>query len=156
MRPIILASIVALMLLLTPTAFATGDDHKVKGKQASEAAKADRHKDTEDAPAARAEARRGESETANRTAAIDRLLEQVRALRASWKENASAAREACHAAAYDAENGTKETRAKWAHCIRDAYKAWRDANRGEMRELKEEMRQTARDMRDARAAKHDA
>lgn len=72
-----------------------------------------------------------------RAAFLDGFRAKMAEWRAAWKENAAAIREACHAAAPDPANATKEERKARAHCIRDGYhelfaalkmerKAWQD------------------------------
>lgn len=67
------------------------------------------------------------------------FLARLKALRVSWLENASAVREACHAAE-KGENVSKEERLSWAHCIRDAFSLWRAEHRVERRETRDEAR----------------
>lgn len=63
------------------------------------------------------------------------FVSQLAQLRASWLENATAIREACHAAEKD-ENATKEERLDRAHCIRDGYHAFFETLRELLRDLR--------------------
>lgn len=141
-----IASLTALMLALlvvaAPLALAGAEDRAAKGKEKAEDAKA------ADAKAAHAKTRGHGNLTAEdddgndtrkekRAGLLDAFRARMAEWRASWKENATAIREACHAAAPDADNATKEERKSRAHCIRDGYhqlfammklerKAWKD------------------------------
>lgn len=88
-----------------------------------------------------ADARRADAEgvKANRSALLDGIVARLHALRASWLENATAIREACHAQTVD-ENATQEDRTADSHCIRDGYAEWRAERRAEIKELRAELR----------------
>lgn len=153
MRPTPLASLIAiLMLLAAPLALAGGGDHgddaSERGRAEATAHKAARANHTDDDNDTREhnatrEQRRAEREnvTANRTAAMERFLTQLHALRESWLENATKVRETCQNATFDRANATKEQREDNAHCIRDGYADWRETYRAELRELRAQLKE---------------
>lgn len=133
MRRTLLVGILAIGLLATPFALADGGNHSGKGKAiASE--RSNRTLNATDDDDHRSGNR---SDDDAKPAWVAAFQARLRDLRASWLENATAIREECHAAEKPGENATKEERRAWAHCIRDAYKAWFDVLRAEKREAKD-------------------
>lgn len=134
MRRTLLVGLLAIGLLATPFALADGADHSGKGK----AIASERSNRTLNATHDDDGPRSGDhSDEDGKPAWVGAFQARLRELRASWLENATAIREECHAAEKPGENATKEERREWAHCIRDAYKAWFDILRAERREAKD-------------------
>ncbi|HUR68057.1 MAG TPA: hypothetical protein VM370_02340 [Candidatus Thermoplasmatota archaeon] len=93
-----------------------------------------------DARDARSSARAGPA--SERRALIQDFLESLHAIRASWHENATAIREACHSDdSFDHANATKDERTARAHCIRDGFSEWRAERRADLKELRAELRE---------------
>lgn len=131
MRRTLLVGLLAIGLLATPFALADGADRSGKGKAiASE--RSDRALNATDD-----DHRSNRSDDDAKPAWVAAFQARLRELRASWLENATAMREECRAAEKPGENATKEERREWAHCIKDAYKAWFDVLRAEKREAKD-------------------
>lgn len=131
MRRTLLVGLLAIGLLATPFALAEGADRSGKGKAiASEGS--DRALNATDD-----DHRSNRSDDDAKPAWVAAFQARLRELRASWLENATAMREECRAAEKPGENATKEERREWAHCIKDAYKAWFDVLRAEKREAKD-------------------
>lgn len=128
-----LVCILALGLLLAPTALADGADGKrIRGHAP----------DADDRRDARPEhAMRGQDDDDNRTlanaterrAAFAALLDRISTIRTSWLENATKVREACHDAEFDRANATKEEKRIHAHCMKDGYDALHKLMRAERR-----------------------
>lgn len=146
MRLTPLACILALLVLAAvPLAIAEGAERGQKGRDvaAAHAPDAERNATHVDRNATHVErntthAEAGEERGA-RAAAMETFLAKLHALRASWLDNATKVREACHA--QDAgDNMTKEQREARAHCIRDGYAGWREQSRAQMRDLRAQLR----------------
>lgn len=149
--PLAILMVLTLLVASAATVLAAGggagsDEHAEKGRARADEARsgeagaaAANASGEESAHAARSHARGGDDAT-GRPAAVTQFLDRLRALRASWLENATAIRAECRADAEDADraNSTKEERLAYAHCIRDGYRAWRVAWVAEMRELRDE------------------
>lgn len=140
-----IAILLALALLAAPLALARGgaDDGERAGKAKERAAEA-KDKAAEARSHARDDAgnktrdnKTDDAQKEGRRAALDAFMDYFAALRNAWKDNATAIREACHAAE-PADNASKEERKSWAHCIRDGYKAFFEAMKLERKALKEE------------------
>lgn len=145
MRAVILPLLLAAALLAAPVAIADGDrSHGDAGKTRAAELRADHapdhdDNDTEDANET-PRGKRNASYRENHTALIDRIVESIHALRASWHENATKVREDCKAADLDHRNESKDNRTARAHCIRDGYREWRAAHTAEFKELREQIR----------------
>lgn len=152
MRTVILALLLAATLLVAPVALADGDDgrsHSDAGRLKAAEASDDHHAtdddnetDDEDDDAGERHGSRHDNASfrENRTALMERFVEQVHALRASWLENATKIREGCHASELDHRNETKENRTAAAHCVRDGYRDWRAAHAADIKEIREALR----------------
>ena len=154
MRTVILAFLLV-GLLAAPVALAGGPgSHGDEGKAKAAAQRASAANATAD-DERRADARHASAERENRTLARERFAEnrsvlaesfvsRLHAARASWLENATAVREACHAA--EGDNAS--------HCIRNGYRAWRAEHRAEMKELRAELRALLESWSSGRRASH--
>jgi len=146
MRAVILPLLLAFTLAVAPAVMAAGGEEGKAKAQAAKAAGAERRENAtahEDADKSAERANRTaarESFAENRSALLETFLAGLHAKRASWHENATRVREACHNATFDAPNATKEQREERAHCIRDGYSAWRAEHHADMKELREQMR----------------
>ena len=135
MRAVILPLLLIAALVAAGAAMAGGpgthaDDGKAKAAEHRANATADhddvdtnRTWDRENRTAAR------ESFAENRSALLQTFLDRLHAARTSWLENATKIREDCHA---DNESAPQ--------CVRDGYRAWREANRGEIKDLRAQLR----------------
>lgn len=152
MRAIPIASILAILTLIAaPLALADDDaagERSDKGRETSATQRAAHANHTDDDNDAREhnesrEARHAarENATANRTAAMERFLTALHALRESWLENATKVRDTCKDAAFDRANATSEERAENAQCIRDGYADWREQYRAELREMRAQLKE---------------
>lgn len=110
-------------LLLVPTALADSGGH-AKARSAR-AAEDDHGHHNEDE---KKELRHNETRW-------DAWHARVKALFASWHENASAIRERCHAVEKP-DNATREQRQAWAHCVRDGYKSFFDHLRADLKQAR--------------------
>ena len=127
MRRTLIAALLVLGLLATPLALAQADAPSAKGEAKAAAAKAAR--DNRTANATHGNASHNKTHDGNDThegkpAWVSTFQAALKAIRESWKENASAIREECHAAEKPANNSSKDARLSWAQCIRDGYKTW--------------------------------
>lgn len=142
MRAILLTALFAVMLLAPVALAGPGEDGRARG----EAARAEHEGQSEDHGNETAAANNAErtawreNATANRTAALAALRENMTSLREAWKENATKIRETCHNATIDRENATQEQRTEFAQCIRTGYAEWRDAQAAKIEDLREAFR----------------
>ena len=122
MRRTLLVCVLTLGLLAVPLALAQADGPSAKGEAKAAAAKAARENRTANATHNKTHDDNGTHE--GKPAWVSTFQAAMKALRESWKENASAIREECHAAAKPANDSGKDARLSWAQCVRDGYKAW--------------------------------
>lgn len=146
MRNILIALMLALTLLAAPVALASRGEDRHEKREAAQAEHDDGPREDDDnethgeARHKNATARQEwrENFTARRTAAWDAFHAKVTLMRASWIENATRIREACHVET-PTQNATEEDRKADAHCVRDGYREWRADNRADMRILHKEL-----------------
>lgn len=135
MRAVILPLLLTVALVAAGAAVAGGPGtHADDGKAKAAGHRANATADHDDVDSNRTWDRANrtaarESFAENRSALMESFLDRLHAARASWLENSTKVREDCHA---DNESAK--------HCVRDGYRSWRDAHRGEMKELRAELR----------------
>ncbi|MFA5861391.1 MAG: hypothetical protein WDA16_06810 [Candidatus Thermoplasmatota archaeon] len=127
MRRTLLATLLALGLLLTPIAAADGrNGHDARGQT-----EASTHRANETQRNDTSENKTLTNETSddhargnghgNRGTNVA-FVEAWHAFMDSWRENATKVIDSCHAQAQPGDNATHADRVSWAHCIRDGFK----------------------------------
>ena len=137
MRRTLIVCLLTLGLLATPLALADGDaaPGNGHGKAVAKAARDNRTDNHTGNHSDKGNHTHG-NDTADKPAWVAAFQARLKALRDSWRENASEVRETCHAAAKPANNSSKDARLAWAHCIRDGYKAFLEEWRAERKEAR--------------------